>query len=515
MQALPFCGQAIFELRGRNQTVSASKKTTEQKQPSMVLYAVVGVICAIAVVAVLVFNSGILHRSMTALTVNGTEYSAADMQYYYNMVSSQEYTTSQTYAMYGMEYDFDYTQKPEDQIYDEASGQTWDEYFVQQAKEYVTDVTALYDKAKAEGHQLTADGQAMMQSMHSTLETAWVGQYNSRDAFIRTNYGPHMTYERFLELVEREVMASDFGNLYRNSLSYTQQQREDYYAQNKDLLDSFTMTQFVLRASVDSTQEMTEEEKTAALEQDKAEKQALALEIQQRLQEGEDPEALAKEYEEELFSSQVKATRNASSIAASSYAEWALDAGRKSGDVTVAEYDSGTAYMYYVAQYGERFRDETKTANVRHILVGTEGTGEPTEEQYEAAKEKAQLLLDLWQSSGGDEETFAGLAAGNSADASSASKGGLIEHVGVSSGYVQTFTDWALAPGRKSGDTGLVKNTGSSVKGWHVMYYISDDLPEWALQAQDALAEEDYLAWESAATEGYEAVEGSGMSFVG
>ena len=60
--------------------MSASKKTTEQKQPSMALYAVVGLLCVIAVVAVLVLNSGMLQRSTTALRVNGTEYSAADMQ---------------------------------------------------------------------------------------------------------------------------------------------------------------------------------------------------------------------------------------------------------------------------------------------------------------------------------------------------------------------------------------------------------------------------------------------------
>ena len=142
----------------------------------MALYAVVGAICAIAVIVVLVLNSGMLQRSMAAVSVNGTEYSAADMQYYYNMVANQEYTTSRTYAMYGMEYDFDYTVKPEDQIYDEATGQTWDDYFMEQAIKYVTGVTALCDKAVAEGHVLSADGQAMIQSMKASLETAWVGQ---------------------------------------------------------------------------------------------------------------------------------------------------------------------------------------------------------------------------------------------------------------------------------------------------------------------------------------------------
>lgn len=495
--------------------MSAKKKTTQQKQSGMGLYAVVAVIIAVCVAAVLVFNSGLLHRSMTAVSVNGTEYSAADMQYYYNMVSAQEYNTSQTYAFYGMEYDFDYTVSPDKQFYDESAGKTWADYFMEQAKEYVIGVTALYDKAQAEGYQLSADGQAMLESIKNSMDTGWVGQYNSRDAFIRTTYGPYMTYERFMQLVEREVVASDFGNQYRSSLSYTDEDRENYYSLHQDELDSFTMTQFVLRASVDAGQEMSEEEKAAALEQAKQEKKALALEIEKRLKAGEDAQALVEEFSDELYSSQVNALRTASSIQASDYAQWAMDADRKSGDVTIAEYDSTTAYMYYVAQFGERFRDESKTANVRHILVGVEGTDQPTEEQYDAAKEKAQMLLELWESTGGDEESFIALVAGNTSDASSAANGGLLEHISATSGYVQSFTDWALASGRKSGDTGLVKNTGSSVKGWHVMYYVGDDLPNWKLEADKAMATEDYLVWENAALEGYTAVEGSGISFVG
>ena len=496
--------------------MSAKKKTTtQQKQSGMGLYAVVGVIVAVAVAGVLVFNSGLLHRGMTAVSVNGTEYSAADMQYYYNMVSAQEYNTSQTYAYYGMEYDFDYTVSPDKQFYDESVGKTWADYFMEQAKEYVTGVTALYNKAQAEGYQLSADGQAMLESIKNSVDTGWVGQYNSRDAFIRTNYGPYMTYDRFMELVEREVVASDFGNQYRGSLTYTDEEREAYYDLHQDELDSYTMTQFVLRASVDAGQEMTDEEKSTALEQAKREKKALALEIEQRLKAGEDAQALAEEFSDELYSSQVDALRTASSIQSSSYAQWAMDAQRASGDVTVAEYDSTTAYMYYVAQFGGRFRDESKTANVRHILVGIEGTDQPTQEQYDAAKEKAQMLLDLWESTGGDEESFIALVPGNTSDTASAENGGLLEHVSATSDYVQTFTDWALAPGRKSGDTGLVKNTGSSVKGWHVMYYVGDDLPVWKLEADDALTAEDYLAWEDAAMEGYTAVEGSGISFVG
>ena len=94
---------------------------TERK--NMVMYGVIAAVVAVLAVAVLVFNSGVLQRSVAAVTVNDTKFTAADMQYYYNMEYATEVGNSQTYAMYGMTYDFDYTVDPAKQIYDETTGQ--------------------------------------------------------------------------------------------------------------------------------------------------------------------------------------------------------------------------------------------------------------------------------------------------------------------------------------------------------------------------------------------------------
>ena len=80
--------------------------------------------------------------------------------------------------------------------------------------------------------------------------------------------------------------------------------------------------------------------------------------------------------------------------------------------------------------------------------------------------------------------------------------------------------DWVLDPSRQSGDTGIVQNTGSSTKGWHIMYYVSSGDPVWKQTAASALMNQDYERLIADSTDGLSVTEGSsvtqgmGMNFV-
>lgn len=63
-----------------------------------------------------------------------------------------------------------------------------------------------------------------------------------------------------------------------------------------------------------NTIEMTEEEQAAALEEAKAQAQAVAQDVEARLQAGEDPQTLSDEYGEELYSTVISSTRVGSSV---------------------------------------------------------------------------------------------------------------------------------------------------------------------------------------------------------
>ena len=234
----------------------------------------------------------------------------------------------------------------------------------------------------------------------------------------------------------------------------------------------------------------------AALDQAKTEKQAQAQELQSKLEAGEDPAQLAQEYADQLTGDpSISQVMSGSSVASASYAQWAQDTARQKGDVTLSEYDAGpSSYYYYVVRFEGRARNDETTATVRHILVAAdqdEGASEPTEDQYAAAKTKAEELLDQWKSGAATEESFAELAKANSADTGSAADGGLITDIYSGSGYVSTFTDWALDAARQPGDTGIVETS----YGVHVMYFDGFGNSYRDTLVENALRTADYNAW--------------------
>ena len=138
----------------------------------------------------------------------------------------------------------------------------------------------------------------------------------------------------------------------------------------------------------------------------------------------------------------------------------------------------------------------------------------PTEEQYAAAEESAQAMLDQWKAEGGTEDAFALLAMENTADSGSQATGGLYTGVSSANAWDQNFLDWALDPARQSGDTGLVKNESSSTKGWHIMYFVGWNDPSWMYSVKTTLKSEDMTEWMDSLTAEAEVVQGSGISHI-
>lgn len=93
-------------------------------------------------------------------------------------------------------------------------------------------------------------------------------------------------------------LAADYAQSQVDSYTYDDSQLDAYYEEHADELDTFTLSQFVFQARVNTvddegnTIEMTDEEKVAALEEEKAAVKEQAEALQARLEAGEDPEAL-------------------------------------------------------------------------------------------------------------------------------------------------------------------------------------------------------------------------------
>ena len=305
------------------------RQEEQNDRRSVVLYTVIGVLVLAAALVLMVWKSGLLQRNLTALDVNGTKYTAADLQYYYSSI----------YNSYASSYYFDPSVSVKRQTTGLESGQSWYDFLVDQAVETLTTNTALAAKANAEGFTLTEESQAQLDSFLAQLNTGWIGQYPNQASFIKANFGPYMTYDRLTELAQQEYLASDYAAAYVEAIDHPDADYEAYYQEHAGELDTIVYTQFNFRASVPAPDaegnpvELTDEEKAAQLETLKTEQKALAEEVKAKLEGGATPEEIAEEYEDQLYSSALSRRSTGANAAASSYGEWLLDQW-KAGEAT-------------------------------------------------------------------------------------------------------------------------------------------------------------------------------------
>lgn len=160
-------------------------------------------------------------------------------------------------------------------------------------------------------------------------------------------------------------------------------------------------------------------------------------------------------------------------------------------DITATDEEIEAYFAEHEEEYAaEGLTKETKTVDVRHVLIKPEGATEnangtvtATDEQWEACRAEAQAMLDAWVAAGATEEGFAELAKEHSVDGNAAT-GGLYEDV-YEGQMVETYNDWCFDASRQAGNYGLVKTDF----GYHLMYYVGDEL-SWPTQAEsDVIAE--------------------------
>ena len=216
-----------------------------------------------------------------------------------------------------------------------------------------------------------------------------------------------------------------------------------------------------------------------------------------------DTEASSTAYTDQQYSS-VSATIR----------DWVIDSARKEGDKTViantstSTDDDGketTTTQGYYAVFFTGSNDNTfPLVNVRHILIKFEGgttdstTGTTTysDEEKEAAKQKAEEILDEWMSGDATEDSFAALANEKSDDGDGTT-GGLYENV-YPGQMVSSFNDWCFDESRQTGNTGIIE----SQYGYHVMYFVGkSDTTYRDYQIETELRNTDTQEWYDATVE--------------
>jgi hypothetical protein len=495
--------------------LQSQQKNADYKRKALT-YTIIGVVVVILVAALLIWNSGIFQRNQTAATVGSTNYTVNDLNYYYQ---SARYSENYIYYAYGMtSYIPD-----DDEVRDEDSGQTYREYYLEVALENLTSDTALYDAAIEAGYSAKDVSDDVKDTISSVKSTASTNGY-SYSAYLKALYGRYMTASAYKSVITRAAVISAYYNDHSDSLTYTDEELDSYYSENKDDLDTyeysylyFTPDDIVTTDDDGNDLELTDEE-TAELEAEALEaaknKADHALD---QLNDGSTATEIADEYEITAYGDHVSAV---GSSVSSLYSDELF--GYSDGESGIVENgESG----YYVIMLHERTLVEEATADVRHILISAETTTDedgntvaPTDEAWAEAKATAEDILAEYQSGEQTEDAFAALANEYSTDSGSNTNGGLYE--GNSNGaFVTEFNDWVFDSSRQPGDVGMVQHIGSDddsnlYYGYHIIYYVGENDPVWKQTAASALRSDDLTAWEDDLASNYTSSLTSAVKYV-
>lgn len=509
------------------------------------IYTAVGVVCAVAAVALLVWNglSTKDHGKDVAATVGGVDYTVADLQYYYVAARNSAYAQYQQFAAYGVSMGYNPNVSEGEQWSNEAEGKTYADTFRENALSYLQQTAALCAAANAEGYTLSAEGQEAIDERLSQIDLICAQNGMTRGSYFAKVYGKGVTEKIFVRNLTNDMLASEFSEHHEEGISYDDAALEAYYDEHPDTLDSYDYRIFTVDGSVPASTdnegnavEATDEEKAAAMAQakEKADEAVSKLEAASRSDREKTfieiaPDYVAEAYKGayavESYSLQQQVLGSNLSSGDAAAGSWLMDPARRAGDVTAVETTTG----YQVVLFLDRYLVDDPTVNVRHILIMAdrpeddpntadvnESQGAPTQEAMDAAKAEAEALLEEWKAGEATAESFGALADEHSDDGGSRGNGGRYTYISKGD-MVGVFNDWIFDPARQSGDTGLVCHNGEDADyyGWHVIYFEKSEEPAWKGTAIQAKQSTDQSEWLNNLTDAMEAVSADGMKYVG
>ncbi len=502
-----------------------AEEARKQQRRTNLLYGSIAVVFVVVAAALILWNSGIIQRGATAVSIEGEKYSVSEMSYYYynafntvansniasyisldpSIPASQQKMEANDYMFMGM------TAEENEEL------PTWHQYFIDVAKDNMAHVTMLCKAAEAEKLSWNDEMQDEFDATLESLNGFAKDNGMTPSSYLKTVFGGDITMSTFKKILKDNVLASFYQNEYAEKLTYSDDAIEKYYNENKDQFDVVDHEYIYFKATADSTKDAegntvaaTDAENAAAEAAAKAAAEA-ALE---RYQNGESLEEIAKDYEIGTYSAQPTGSYYGDTIST-----WLFAAEREAGDKTILNNST----YYYVVGFNSRGRQEYNTVNARHILCMLDTTGlDSKAEDYETklqalkdeAKAEAEKILQEYKNGDMTPEAFGELANKYSDDGGSNTVGGL--YTQITKGYmVPAFNDWIFDESRQVGDTDIIFVESTNYSGYHVMYFDGVDLPYWKAQVDNTLRNEEFNAWSEDLIKDVTVEEYNGMKHVG
>lgn len=441
-----------------------------------------------------------MNPASVVATVDGQKISIGMYDYYYASIVSY-YEQYASYGYYSLDTTKDYSKQYTTD--DDGNKISWQKFFETEALKEVEQITTYYSKALEEGVTLTSAQKKTIEKQISTLKDSASQNDVSLDQYIKANFGTYCSEDTIRIMLEQYYLSANYKGKFKCETKVTDNDVDKYYNDHKN--DYKKIEFYYIASPYDATDDNSKNEsiKTAekimAKMKDKKSVVALVPEVyssyidsQVKSSMEQDSKLTEKKAREEAIKSYESNVVTTVSGSESPFDDkmntWLFSDDTKVGSKKYY-IDESAGYIYIVLKTSKASVEENETYTVRHILVAPESgsnssssTSEKTEytdEQWAAAKKKADNILAKFNKTDKSEYEFAKLAEQYSTDSASTSSGsndsfgGLYESATLGQ-MVPDFEKWSIDDSRKYGDTGIVK----SDYGYHIMFFIND-CPEY------------------------------------
>lgn len=479
------------------QGVVIKKETVTAVLSSLIAVVIIAILVVLGVRYYTVPNSNEkMNPGNVVMTVGNTDVSVGMYNFYYqNIVKQYVQYASNGYYDIDLSKDFS-TQYTTD---DDGNEISWQDRFKENTTELIKKNTIYYQKGIESGITLTDAQKEMIETQLDNIKNAASSANLGVNEYIAQTYGDNCGLETLRKYLEQNYISSVYYYQQQIKLRPSEDELNAYFKENEN--DYKSCSYAILEAEYDTSSDAT---KKAAVDNAKA---AIA-----KITDEDSMKALIPEFCSDLISKYISAgyftdesdavdafagAMNSSSVKSDvesnfgeDIADWMFNTDTAVGSLNYyADENAGVIYIIMKTSQPALDSDSaSKVYSVRHILVIPESgdddsssssssstaTKKYTEEEWAAALEKANSILDEYNKGDKTELSFAELAEKYTDDTSSTSVnmnnmygGGIMDtQLGQ---MVSDFENWAIDSSRKYGDVEIVKSS----YGYHIMFFIS------------------------------------------
>ena len=457
-----------------------------QKKTRTISISVISVFL-IAFILATFLNSNIARREISVITIGDVGFSAAEFDYFYVT----------TYWNYRQWVEFEMAELAQlylpvrgiplsEQIHP-TTGESWEAYIIQETIDNISELVKRYSKAIAAGFDM-GDELAEEVELLNAMEMQQALQHGYQDLgmWLRHLYGPAMNINVLTRINEMRTIAFAFEQSVIPDFTFTQEELDEYYFENRDLFDVFDMRLFIMTPNVDHEAEDQE----AAVNEAFDEAMQLAETFLTTIETQEDFIQRAREYNPFWHNDDDSTLRTLQGEQLpESLLEWLADDSRVYGDVAVVPDGLDTIYVVY---FLERSNNNYLVTSFRQLLFLRQDPNNPISiwdfddedtfnaeidrldnEAYLLASEMKQRFIEL----GATLSAFDTIIEENEDLDMDGREYTDIAKLSIDAGspngistmrVVPEIEEWLFEPGRQVGDYKLIR---TEAFGFHLAYF--------------------------------------------